>query len=241
MAEALHLLAAGSLSQALAGLGPVSGRPVACRFGPSGLLRAQIEAGAKWDVFVSADQDQPTRLHKLGLGQVPRILCHNTMALILRPDLAGRDVLGLLRDGRLRLGISTPGNDPSGNYAVAVLNRLDPAIAPRALRLTSAPDLPPAPKGRNTYAWMLASGAADLFLTYRCNAITPLADTPALRALDLPEHCQIRATYALTLRQGAGPEAVGLRDLILGPAIQSRLATCGFTPLFQITTTGALA
>jgi molybdenum ABC transporter molybdate-binding protein len=241
MAEALHLLAAGSLSQVLAELGPVVGRNVETRFGPSGLLRAQIEAGAKWDMFVSADQDQPTRLHKLGLGAVPRILCHNTMALILRPDLAGCDALDLLRDGRLRLGISTPGNDPSGDYAVAVLNRLDPAIAPRALRLTGAPDLPQAPKGRNTYAWMLTSGAADLFLTYRSNAIAALADTPALGALDLPEHYQIRATYALTLRQGAGPEAVGLRDLILGPAIQSRLVASGFAPISEITTTGALA
>jgi molybdate transport system substrate-binding protein len=66
MDRALHLLAAGSLSQVLTGLGPVSGRQVVSRFAPSGLLRAQIEAGVQWDVFVSADQDHPARLHKLG-------------------------------------------------------------------------------------------------------------------------------------------------------------------------------
>ena len=241
MARALHLLAAGSLSHVLTGLGSVAGRPVVSRFGPSGLLRAQIEGGAAWDVFVSADQGHPARLQELGLANAPRILCHTTLALITQPGLAGRGALDLLRDDRLRLGISTPGNDPSGDYAVAVLNRLDPAIAPRALRLTGAPDLPQAPKGRNPYAWLLTSGAADVVLTYRSNAIAAVTDTPALHALDLPEHYQIRATYALTLRHGAGPEAAALIDMILGPAIQSRLAASGFTPLSQSTTTGALA
>jgi molybdate transport system substrate-binding protein len=241
MDEALHLLTAGSLSQVLAGVGPVSGRSVVSSFGPSGLLRAHLEGGAAWDVFVSADQGHPVRLHELGLGDAPRIFCHNTMTLIVRPELAGRDALDLLRDDRLRLGISTPGNDPSGDYAVAVLNGLDPALAPRALRLTGADGLRQAPKGRNPYAWLLTSGAADLFLTYRSNAIAAVADTPALRALNLPQHYQIRATYALTVRQGAGPEARALMDLILGPAIQSRLAASGFTPMSQTIITGALA
>lgn len=119
MAEPLHLLAAGSLADALSGIAPVCNNPVAAVFGPSGLLREQIEQGTPWDVFASADTGHPVRLHAAGLGASPRIVCGNTLALILRPGLQGDDAAELQANPDMRLGISTPGNDPSGDYAVA--------------------------------------------------------------------------------------------------------------------------
>lgn len=222
MDERLRLLAAGSLSLAFTSLTPVKRRPIAARFGPSGLLRAEIEAGADWDVFASADTGHPERLHRAGLGTAPRVFCRNTLSLILRPDLDGTAADLLCRDD-LRLGISTPGNDPSGDYALAALDRLDPGLGARALRLTGAPDLPRPPYGRNDYAWILTSGAADMVLTYRSNAIAAREDTPALRMCDLPESLQVGATYALTTRVGAGAAAEGLADLILSVRVQERL------------------
>lgn len=228
MAEPLHLLAAGSLSRAFGGLGPVSGRPVVARFGPSGLLRQKIEDGSRWDLFASADTAHPARLHAAGVGTEPRIFCHNALAVILRGAQAA-EVTDLLMNPDLRLGIATPGNDPSGDYALAALERLDPALCSRALRLTAAPDLPQPPPGRNAYAWILTSGAADLFLTYRTNALAALRDTPALQALDLPETMQVRASYAMTTRTRA-TAADRLAGHILSPQVQSRLAVLGFTP-----------
>jgi ABC-type molybdate transport system substrate-binding protein len=155
------------------------------------------------------------------------------LVLLLRPGLAGEDAAALLTRPDLRLGISTPGDDPSGDYAVAALDRLVPGLSARALRLTGDPALPQPPEGRNTYAWVLGSGAADLFLTYRTNAIAAMQDTPGLRALALPELCQVRAIYSLTTRLGAPPAAQALAERILSPAIQTRLAAPGFEPVTE--------
>lgn len=228
MTETVRLLAAGSLSQAFIDHAPKDGCAIKNTFGPSGLLAAQIEAGAAWDVFVSADTGHPDRLHLAGLGTPPRVFCGNALALILRPELDGDDAADLLCDPRLRIGISSPGTDPSGDYAVAALDRLDPALSDRALRLTGAPDLPQPPKGRNAYAWVVTSGAADLMLTYRTNAIAARRDTPALRSLDLPSALQPDIAYALTTRVGAGPAAAWLAEAILSGTVQAGLAELGF-------------
>lgn len=241
MSEPLRLLAAGSLAGALAGPGPVAGRQVAAEFGPSGLLRARIERGAAWDVFASADTGHPARLHAAGLGTAPRVLCHNALSLILRPGLPGDDAVTLLSRADLRLGISTPGNDPSGDYALAALDRLGPDLGDRALRLTGASGLPQPPPGRNAYAWLLETGAADLFLTYRTNARAALADAPGLRALDLPGAIAVHATYAMTTRPGAGPAAQALARRLLSPDTRDRLAALGFDPVPPIPTAGAIA
>jgi ABC-type molybdate transport system substrate-binding protein len=155
--------------------------------------------------------------------------------------LPGDDAAALLTRPDLRLGISTPGNDPSGDYAVAALDRLAPGLGDRALRLTGAPGLPRAPQGRNPYAWVLDTGAADLFLTYRTNAVAAIADTPGLRMLDLPEAIQIRATYALTTRIDAGPAAEALARRVLSPETQGLLAALGFDPVPVIPSPGVPA
>jgi molybdenum ABC transporter molybdate-binding protein len=230
MAEPLHLLAAGSLSGPLAGIGPVAGRAVLARFGPSGLLREAVEDGAPWDVLVSADTGHPARLHRAGLSGPPRVFCANRLALILRPGIAGADAAALMERSDLRLGISTPGNDPSGDYAVQALARLGPAVLARARPLTGAPGLALAPPGRNPYAWLVTDGEADLMLTYRSNALAACRDTPGLRVLDLPAALQVRARYALCLRAGAGAQAQALVAHLLSSPVLGALQDHGFEP-----------
>jgi molybdate transport system substrate-binding protein len=234
MAEPLALLAAGSLAAALADIEPIAGRPVVARFGASGLWRRAIEAGEPWDVFASADTGHPARLHLAGLATAPRILCHNVMCLLLRPGLAPEAASTLLDREDLRLGISSPGSDPSGDYALEVFHRAE-ALQPgagarlqaRARRLTGAPDLPKAPAGRNTYAWLLETGAADLFLTYRSNAVAAAAELPGLRVVALPEKLAVRATYAATRRSDGPAAAEVLLDHLCSPEVQARLAAHG--------------
>jgi ABC-type molybdate transport system substrate-binding protein len=237
MAEPLTLLAAGSLAAALGGSEWAGGRPVVAQFGASGLWRQAIEAGAPWDVFVSADTGLPARLHQTALATAPRILCHNVMCLLLRPGIAPEAASALLDRQDLRLGISTPGNDPSGDYALEVFRRAD-ALRPgagaslqaRARRLTGAPDLPQAPEGRNTYAWLLETGAADLFLTYRSNAVAAAAELPGLGVAALPEPLAVRATYAVTRRADAPAAAEALLDHLCSSVVQARLAAHGLVP-----------
>lgn len=240
MAEPLRLLAAGSLSGALAGLGPVAGRAVLARFGPSGLLREGIEGGAPWDVLASADTGHPERLHRAGLAGPPQVFCGNGLALILRPGIDGPDAAALLQRADLRLGISTPGNDPSGDYAVQALARLGPDALARAQPMTGAPGLPQAPAGRNPYAWLVTEGAADLMLTYRSNALAACRDTPGLRVLDLPAALQVRARYALCVRAGAAADAQALAAHLLSPGVQRALQDHGFEPSSHADTTETL-
>lgn len=234
MGETLHLLAAGSLKEPLGGIGPVGGWGIDARFGPSGLLRAEIFDGAPWHVFISADTGHPTAIAEAGLGVPPKIFCHNRLCLIVPDRFEDADPVALIRREDLRLGISTPGNDPSGDYAMAILRRLDAGFpdgntALRALKLAGAPDSPLAPSDRNAYAWMITQHMADLFLTYRSNAIAACADTPSLRMLALPRHLSVRASYALTVRPDS-LEAQELARALLSEEIQDRLAAYGFEP-----------
>ena len=48
----------------------------------------------------------------MGLGTKPRVFCRNALCLIFGPDLEGEDAGAPLLPPDLRLGISTPGNDP---------------------------------------------------------------------------------------------------------------------------------
>lgn len=241
MVETLRLLAAGSLSHALTDLGPVASRPVLTEFGPSGLLCTAIEDGVRWDLFASADTWHPARLHAAGVGTAPHVFCRNALSILIRSGLTGTDAASLLRHPDLRVGISTPGNDPSGDYAVAALDRLEAGLGARALRLTGAPGLPRPPSGRNPYAWLLDSGAADLFVTYRTNALAALLDAPELRAIDLPDAVQVKVTYAMTTRQGATAAAQALADCILSAEVQSRLAALGFEPVGDRAISGVTA
>src|SRR6516162_5722240 len=65
-AETLHVAGAGSLTAAFTNLlrsFPAAPDMVAApEFGPSGLMRQKIEAGAEVDVFASADMEQARRL-----------------------------------------------------------------------------------------------------------------------------------------------------------------------------------
>lgn len=242
MGEPLHLLAAGSLKGPLGGIGLVAGLDIEARFGPSGLLRAEIFAGGPWHVFVSADTGHPTAIAEAGLGTPPQIFCHNQLCLIVPDRFEDADPVALMQSRELRLGISTPGNDPSGDYAMAILRRLDARspdgnAALRALTLAGATNGPVAPTGRNLYAWLLTQQMADLFLTYRSNAISACADTPSLRMLALPHHLSIRASYALTFRPDI-PEAEKLAKALLSEEIQARLAAYGFEPAGNITEEG---
>ncbi|MBO1997237.1 substrate-binding domain-containing protein [Klebsiella pneumoniae] len=119
----LTLLAAGSLSAflPLVALSAAHWLAVDAQFGPAGLLRERIEAGAPCAVFASANAAHRRRCcrrvwrRNAGICQQP--------ADADRPAVAGQrwlDWLALLSTPRLRLATSTPGCDPSGDYTAAV-------------------------------------------------------------------------------------------------------------------------
>ena len=228
--------AAGSLKAAFTEIGEgfqrASGETLQFRFGASGLLREAIEAGDSADVFASADRAHPERL--AAPVRLPvTTFATNSLCALVRPDLAcaPEDLLGLMLEPRVRLGTSTPVADPSGDYAMEVFSRANhvvPGAADRlrdkALRLTGAPNSPKPSQG-SVYAWIMARGRADVFLTYFTNAIAAQREEPDLGIVPLPPDLAVFAEYGNVVLSQRGR---AFTDFVLADPGQQILAAHGF-------------
>lgn len=105
-----------------------AGAKVTVSFGSSGTLFAQIQNGAPFDVFMSADVDYPRQLVTRGLAEAGSEYEYATGRIVLwtRKD-SGIDVargLDVLRDSRVRrIAIANPELAPYGRAAVAALRQ----------------------------------------------------------------------------------------------------------------------
>jgi molybdate transport system substrate-binding protein len=103
-----------------------TGSKVALTFGASGTLFAQIQNGAPFDVFLSADIDYPKRLEAAGLGEPGTLYEYATGHLVLwtRTD-SGVDVragLPVLTTAAVtKIAVANPQTAPYGRAAVAAL------------------------------------------------------------------------------------------------------------------------
>jgi len=239
----IRLYAAGSLRAALTDLArqfeSETGIAVAGEFGASGLLRHRLEAGETADLFASADMAHPQALTAAGLAGPVRRFARNRLCALVQPhvDIAADDAefLDILLDPAVRVGTSTPVADPSGDYAWALFRRAE-AIRPgaftsldaKALKLTGGAATEKAPAGRNQYAWLMGTLQADVFLTYRTNAVLAQQELESLRIMDVPASLAVEAEYGLTVLAGAPPSGRVLADHILGSRGQALLARHGF-------------
>lgn len=101
--------------------------------GSSGKLAAQIENGAPFDVFLSADTVYPARLHRAGFAESPRLYAQGTLVLWTTSTrlLSGAfsDSLSFLLDFLLddsikHIAVANPDVAPYGTEAIRVLKRL---------------------------------------------------------------------------------------------------------------------
>jgi molybdate transport system substrate-binding protein len=195
----VQVWAAGSLREAFTDIALAfeaahPGTAVALTLGASGLLRERVERMASgWhprlplqgqgdhgtapaQAFASADKVHPQRLAAGGGWQVPMVFTRNTLCALTLGSVATTpdDLLETLLRAEVRVGMSTPGADPSGDYAWELFGRSE-AVRPgaralleaKALQLTGsaqvAATLPEPPPGRSTYAWIMEQGLADVF------------------------------------------------------------------------------
>ncbi len=162
----------------------------------------------------------------------------NRLCLTVRntPATSHEDWLALLSDPGLIIGISTPGCDPSGDYAWQLFDHIAPLLPPsagmlkqRARQLVGGADSPPLPAGATAAGWLIHQGQADIFIGYAHYARL-LREDPALRVVDIPAQYNVPARYALAVRTAA---AEPLAAFILSPAGQRRLLDAGFMPLVR--------
>jgi len=240
-AQGLAVYAAGSLREALTEVAALwqaqGGAPAALTFGASGLLRERIEKGEPAQVFASADTDHPQRLAAGGAWQAPVVFTRNALCALAAPnvDASPQTLLATLLRSDVRVGTSTPRADPSGDYAWALFRKADAvrpgayaALDAKALKLTGGADSPKPPAGRGTYAWVMDSGQADVFLTYCTNAVAAQREVPRLKVVQLPPELQVGAAYGLTVRAEAVPPAHEFARFVLSPPAQAVFARLGF-------------
>jgi molybdate transport system substrate-binding protein len=239
-AEAVLLHAAGSLRAALTEIASAfeqaSGVKIEATYGASGLLREEIAAGARAEVFASANMEHPQALAASGKSGPVVLFARNRLCALVRPGLSDETetLLDRMLDPGIKLGTSTPKADPSGDYAWEVFRKADAVkpgsfalLAQKALQLTSSPTSPSF-GNRSPYGTLVAAGKADIFLTYCTGARAAAAENPGQRVVALPETLSVGADYGLTVLLNASPAANRFALFILSPDGQRILAKHGF-------------
>jgi molybdate transport system substrate-binding protein len=240
-ADIVHLYAAGSLRDALNEIAnafkSAAGIKIETRYGPSGILKDQIAAGAGADVFASANMEHPRALAQAGKSGPVVLFARNRLCALVRPGFTVEPATLLERmlDPAVKLGTSTPKSDPSGDYAWAMFRKAD-ALKPgaaavleaKALQLMGGPTSPPAPPNRVLYGALVAEGKADLFLTYCTGALAAQLENPGQQIVQLPDSLAIGADYGLTVTVEVPPAAYRFAMFILSDG-QGMLARHGFS------------
>jgi molybdate transport system substrate-binding protein len=228
--DALIVFAASSLTDTLQKVSDAytnsSGVPVKLSFAASSALARQIEAGARADVFLSADQEWMNYLdQKRLIDERSRTdLLGNRLALIAPRESAVTMTLArnapllraLGRTGRLATG--DPDSVPAGKYAKAALIALDlwPALEPRLARAENV---------RVALSYV-ARGEAPLGIVYATDA----AVEPRVRIVDLfPENLHPPITYPIAKTRTAQKHVASYLSFLRSPTAQSIFASAGFT------------
>lgn len=245
-AEPALLHAAGSLRAALTEIigkfETATGEKVIAKFGASGLLKDEIAAGAKAEVFASANMEHPQALASAGRSGPVQMFARNTLCALVRPGLAvtPQTLLDRMLDPAIRIGTSTPKADPSGDYAFEVFAKAETvkpgarsSLEARALQLTGGRTSASPPPGRSVYGWHVAEGRADIFLCYCTAAAGAKQENPAQQIVSLPEALAVGANYGLTVVNGASLGGVKLAQFILAADGQATLQNHGFAPPSQ--------
>lgn len=242
-AEPVRVYAAGSLRAALTDVAWAfeAKQPrarIELEFAASGLLRERIEKGEPAHVFASADVGHPTKLTAAGLtaGKIAVFARNQLCALALDGlKITSATLLNTMLDPAVRVGTSTPIADPSGDYAFALFAKAE-SIKPgakailegKALQLTGGPTSEKAPAGSNQYAWVMAGGKADVFLTYCTNATLAKRELPGMQIVHIPPELSIGSEYGLVVLKNSSPAAAELARFILSDDGQDILTSYGF-------------
>ena len=203
-------------------------------FQASAALTTQIQNGAPFDLFLSADLGYPKRLIDAGLADgtgstgssTPVIYARGTLVLWARKDShLPPPSLDLLKNPDLkRLSIANPDRAPYGRAAVAALTslKLYDALKPR---LVTAENISQA-------AQFVDSGNADAGLISLTSALTPrLSDDGSYFIVPRDLYPPIEQGAVIVSKTTQREQARKLLDYLLSAPIQAQFAKSGLTPV----------
>jgi molybdate transport system substrate-binding protein len=230
-AQPLTVAAASDLQSVLpavaAQFAKETGQNVGVTYGSSGNFFAQIQNGAPFDVFLSADSDYPRRLDRAGLADRGTIVTYARGRIVLwtRMD-SGIDLgpgLAMLRGDKVRrIAIANPEHAPYGRAAVAAL-QADGVYERVRSKLVLGENI-------SQTAQFAASGSADVGLIALSLALTP-ALKDAGRYVDIPEtsYPPIEQAAIVLAASRQKPLARQFVDFLRTPAVMRLLESYGFT------------
>lgn len=191
------------------------------QFAGSDALAAQIEQGAKPDVFAAANTKLPQQLYEKGLVEKPVNFTTNKLVIAVPAgsgeidsivDLAGSDV-------KIAAGAQSV---PVGAYTRKVLSGL-PAKQRRSI-LANFRSEEPDVKG---VVGKVATGSVDAGFVYQSDVD---AADGRLVAVELPHELEPEVVYAAAVVKGSDQPAAGQAfiDFLLSPQGQKQLQAAGF-------------
>jgi molybdate transport system substrate-binding protein len=238
--QIVTIYAAGSLKAFVASLaeekGPLAGLDLKPTFASAGLLRAKIEAGAKVDLFLSADMNAPRKLAAEGRAVLPPVAFARNRMCFYAPRRLGvtpDNLVVRLLTANLRIRTSTPVADPGGDYAVAIFDRLDhlhpgagKSLRDKADSLRTA--LKSDPPG--AFAAEFKANRIDAMIAY-CSADAAFEkDVPDLEAIPFPASLDPAPVFGLVVLIDQ-PAALKTALFVLSEPGQALLRRAGLIPL----------
>jgi molybdate transport system substrate-binding protein len=232
-ADVPNVAAASDLQVALQAIADAftsrTGSHVKLVFGSSGNFRAQIAAGAPFELFLSADENFVRALVRDGymedegvLYAVGRIVLFAPHGSSLRPDAKLEDLAAAIADGRVKkFAIANPEHAPYGRAAQEALTRagLWQRIRPRLVL------------GENVAqaAQFATSGSAQGGIFAYSLALSPaIARLGMFALLPVDSHAPLRQRMALI--RNAGPTARAFYRFLQEPAARAIFRQYGFAP-----------
>jgi molybdate transport system substrate-binding protein len=200
----------------------------------SAMLTTQIENGAPFDLFLSADLSYPKRLIDAGLADAagtadsstPITYAEGTLVLWTRKDShLPPPSIDLLRSPLLkRLAIANPDRAPYGRAAAAALGSLKiyDELKPRIVTAENIAQT----------AQFVDSGNADAGLISLTSALTPrLASSGSYFVIPRDLYPPIEQGAVIVSKTTERSAAHKLLDFLLSAPIQAQLAKSGLTPV----------
>jgi molybdate transport system substrate-binding protein len=230
-AQPLLVFAASSLTDAMDQIGPAytksTGQQVKLSYAASSVLAKQIEAGAKADVFFSADTDwmeylqarslidKPTRKDLLGNTLVLVAPANSNVTIKIEPNF---DLAKALGKGRLATG--DPDSVPVGKYARTALTSLGvwDDVADKLIRAENV---------RSALSFV-GRGEAPLGIVYETDA---LVDKKVKVVGKFPTSSHLPIVYPVAATAGAQSSAKDFVTYLQGEAAQAVFKKYGFSTL----------
>jgi len=208
------------------------GLSITLNFASSTQLRAQLEQGARADVFASADEKQMDLAREAGLlAGEPVVFAHNRLVVILpRDNPASIETLQDLSRPGVKLDVASE-TAPIGAYTRQFLQRASaaPAFGADFEQRVLANVVSEEENVKQVVA-KVRLGEADAGICY-VSDVTPEA-APDLATIDIPDELNQNATYPIAVLKHAGDPGLAraFLDYVLSPEGQAILQAQGFIP-----------